>query len=91
MSHNGPSTISTKQHQEMDLSPESFPERVHNGLCFFLYAIKTREWELEEVISPWHGASDHLLSCSKAAFRKLAAIDFFGAFLALAGSSLLVV
>lgn len=71
--------------QEMDLSPEPVSQCLDHCLRVLLHAIEKGAWQLEAV---------SILFVVKQVtniIRKLAAIDFFGVFLALSGSSLLVV
>jgi hypothetical protein len=68
----------------MDLSLELVHERLHHCVCILLHAAEEGVWKLEAVsdLSVAEGEAD--------IDRKLAAIDFFGVVLALAGSTLLV-
>lgn len=68
----------------MDLPLELVLERLHHGMRGLLHAAEEGVWKLEAVSN---------LSVVKIAAdfdRKLAAIDFFGIIIALAGSTLLV-
>jgi len=68
----------------MDLPPELVLERLHYWMRSLLYAAEEGVWKLEAV-------SNLSVVGSRADIdRKLAAIDFFGVVLALAGSTLLV-
>jgi hypothetical protein len=71
--------------EEMDLPAEPFPLCFNRRMCLLLHAAKEGARELETVSTRMIGT---MVAHS---VRKVAAIDFFGAFLALAGSTLLVV
>jgi hypothetical protein len=69
----------------MDLSTEPFPLYLDHGMCLSLHAAEEGARGLEAVSKRKFGP---IVAHSG---RKVAAIDFFGAFLALAGSTLIVV
>lgn len=69
----------------MDLSSEPFLECIYHCMRVLLHATEEGVWQLEAV------STLHFDKPSANIVRKLAAIDFFGVVLALAGSALLVV
>jgi hypothetical protein len=70
--------------KEMDLPPEPHLKCIYYGLRLLLHAVEEGEWRLEAVSV----CNFVYLTTNKT--RKVAAIDFFGAFLALAGSAMVV-
>lgn len=69
----------------MDLPLEFVLERLHHCMRVLFYAAEEGVWQLEAV------STLHFKANSANLHRKLAAIDFFGVVMALAGSALLVV
>lgn len=72
--------------QEMDIPTQPTPERDHGGMCRFLHASEESRRRLEAVSLRKSLKGETLTWRSK-----IKAIDFFGAGLALGGSSVLVV
>lgn len=70
----------------MDISPQSAIDDHHSHWCHIFHATEEGGRELEEVMY-WNLSGLLMLMMS----RKVQAVDFIGAFLALGGSTLIVV
>jgi hypothetical protein len=72
----------------MDFPAQLAPESLLHLVCYSVHAIEKCRRQLEKV--HWHGIIKNWVNLTEK-HRKLAAVDFFGAFLTLLSSTLVLV